>query len=128
MDLAQSISGVALNALIDAVVAANGWRFDAELSRSATRKGYKLTTSDITNYRKVGMRKLSPEKVVALAAGMELPPYRVAVAVLEDLGIKVPLDMTTPERAISQDMTLPVNTKRTLLLILEQARAGDSGS
>lgn len=126
MSPVPNIDGVALNELIDAVVTRNGWP-DAELTRSAARKGYKLTSSDVSNYRKLGMKQLSPEKVVALAAAMEVPAYRVAVAVLADLGIIVPLDMTTPERAISQDTTLPVEMKRTLLLIIQQARADGSG-
>lgn len=119
-----TIPGVALNELIDAVIARNGWQ-DADLPRSAARKGYKLTPSDVSNYRQMGMKQLSPNKVAALAAAMEIPTYRVAVAVLEDLGITIPLDMTTPERAISQDPALSVATKRILLLILEQARADD---
>lgn len=96
------------------------------MTRAAARKGHKLTTSDVSNYRQMGMKQLSPDKVRALAAALDLPAYRVAVAVLEDLGIVVPLDMTTPERAVEQDPSLPVHVKRTVLLILQQAR-GESG-
>lgn len=94
-----TIGRMALAALIDDTESRNDWR-DTRVVEQATKAGHKLTTSDISNYRTVGMRRLVPAKMRALAAGLRLPPYRVAVAALADLGIDVPLQVLTPEEAI----------------------------
>lgn len=120
------MSSMALKALIDEAQASSGDPA-AEFCRRAVKQGHKLTRTDISNFRSIGMKQLSPAKVRALAAGLGIPAYRVAVAVLTDLGIDVPLDMATPERAIEQDVTLSPPIKKTLLLIIQEARNDASG-
>lgn len=85
-------------------------------------RGHKLTTSDVSLWRLQGMRTLVPAKVVGLAAGLHVPPYRVALAVLSDLGIDVPLEVRTPEAAIHHDAELSARAKDWLLSILERER------
>lgn len=111
----------ALAKLIDETLERNEWPA-AEVARNATRSGHMLTTSDVSLYRKQGMPTLVPGKVIALAAGLRLPAYRVAVTVLEDLGINVPVDVRTPEAAIHHDHTLTARTKEQLLLLIEHDR------
>lgn len=115
------MSGVALQALIDETISRNDWR-DTEVSRRAISRGHKLTPSDISWYRRHGMRTVVPAKVRALAVGLQLPTYRIAVAVLSDLGIDVPLDVRTPEAAIEHDHTLSAVARRSLLAILREDR------
>jgi hypothetical protein len=110
-----------LAALIDGIRARNQWT-DRQVVQNAKSAGHQLTTSDVSLYRISGMKNLVPTKVVALAAGLRTPPYRVAVAVLADLGIEVPLEARTPEAAIQHDTTLSAKAKDWLLSILERER------
>jgi hypothetical protein len=120
--MADMIPRGALATLIEETARRNdGWS-NAEIARRATARGHVLTRSDISLWRNQGMRTLVPGKVVALAAGLSLPPYRVAVAVLADLGIDVPLEARTPEAAIHHDTTLSAKAKDWLLSILERER------
>lgn len=112
---------MALASLIDDTEARNEWR-DTKVAEQAKDRGHTLTKSDISYYRTNGMRTLKASKVLALAAGLQVPPYRVALAVLEDLGIGVPLDVRSPEEAISHDHTLSALTRRHLLAMLREDR------
>lgn len=117
----------ALATLIDDVIDRNGGReqgwSDRRIVRDAQARGYRLTASDVSLYRQQGMKTLVPAKVIAVAAGLHVPPYRVALAVLSDLGIDVPLEARTPEAAIHHDPTLSVRAKDWLLSILQKERA-----
>ena len=112
---------MALAALIDDTEGLNHWS-DRDVVRQAEAQKANLSRQDITNYRHRGMRTIVPDKIAALAAGLRLPTYRVAVAVLADHGIELPLDMATPESAIGHDHTLPAATRDALLAILKDAR------
>lgn len=112
---------MALAALIDDTEARNDWR-DPKVAEQAKDRGHVLTKSDISYYRLNGMRTLKASKVHALAAGLQVPPYRVALAVLHDLGIDVPLDIRSPEEAIQHDHTLSAITRRHLLAMLKDER------
>jgi hypothetical protein len=112
----------ALIELIDETIRRNGWT-DASVARDATNLGHKLTRQAIGNWRgDGGMKLLSPERVRALAAGLHLPPYRVALAVLEDLGIEVPVEVRSVEDAIHHDHQLAPHTKEQLLALLALER------
>lgn len=123
-----TLVGVAteLGDLIVDVERTNGGWSDREVCRQAERQGHNLTPTDVYNYRHQGMKTLVPAKVIGLAAGLQIPPHRVAAAVLADLGIPIPRWDVTPEQAIAQDISLPAHDRRRLLGMLEQARA-DSG-
>lgn len=112
----------ALAALIDRTEEANQWS-DADVARRAEGHPTRLTPQDISNWRHNGMKQLVPGKVVVLAHGLGLPAYRVAVAVLADLGIDVPLDARSPEAAIHHDHTLSDASRNWLLTVLERERA-----
>lgn len=115
---------VALQSLIDDTIRRNeGWT-DVSVAARGTTPERKLTPSDISYYRRHGMRTLVPAKVRALALGLRLPAYRVAVAVLSDLGIDVPLEVRTPEEAITHDHTLSARTRDALLALIELDRSG----
>lgn len=116
------MGGMALAALIDTVRTANGWS-DRDVVRQAEARGENLSRTDVSNYRLRGMVQLVPEKMIALAAGLRIEPYRVALAVLEDRGIAIPLDARTPEQAIRFDETLTAETRENLLAILDRVRA-----
>lgn len=111
----------ALAALIDDTEERNEWT-DRRVAQQATEAGCKLTKSDVSQYRQQGMRTLVPAKVTALGAGLKLPAYRVALAVLSDLGVAIPQDVRSPEDAIHHDHTLSARTRETLLLLIEQDR------
>jgi hypothetical protein len=113
---------MALSALIGDSVRLNGWT-DAEVARRGNRADERLTKTDVSNYQKHGMTTIVPYKIRALARGLGLPPYRVALAVLEDVGIVVPLDVRSPEQAIEHDHTLSVTARRHLMAMLREARA-----
>lgn len=119
--LDHTMRTMALQALIDDTIGRNDWH-DTDVARRANDRGYKLTRSDISYYRRHGMRTLVPAKVRALAIGLQLPTYRVAVAVLADLGIDVPLDVRTPEAAIEHDHTISALARRSMLTILREDR------
>lgn len=119
----SSVKRKALAALIDDTEERNGWT-DGDVARQADRPGKKqLTKSDISNYRRFGMPTLVTDKMADLARGLRVPPYVVAVAVLADHGIHVPLDEATPEAAIEMDVGLPAQIRDVLLGIITNARA-----
>lgn len=118
------MADMALAALIDGVEARNDWT-DTRVVQQAKTRGHKLTTSDVSDYRHRGMKQIVPAKIRALAAGLELPPYRVALAVLTDHGVEIPMDIRSPEQAIEHDETLTASVRRSLLAILRQERSGD---
>lgn len=118
------MTGMALAALLDDTEARNDWSDRAVIAQAA-RAGCTLTRQDITNYRHIGMKHINPDKVKALAAGLQLPPYRVVQAVLTDHGIGLPFDVRTPEEAVAHDHTLSAATRRALLAILNEARSAD---
>lgn len=110
-----------LAALIDRTEKINEWS-DRDVARHASVRGHKLTSSDLSLYRRHGMRTLVPAKVRAIAAGLQLPAYHVAIAVLSDLGIDIPLEVRTPERAVELDETIPKRTRDILLGIISGER------
>lgn len=113
----------ALIELIDDTRRRHGWN-DASIARDASNRGHKLTRQDIGNWRAAeGMTRPSPDKMRALAAGLQLPPYRVALAVLADMGIEVPLEVRTVEDAIEHDHTLSPHARAQLLALLQLERA-----
>lgn len=109
--------------LIDDTIRRNvGWT-DSSIAHEATQLGHKLSRQDINGWRTGGgMTLLSPKKVRALAAGLHLPVYRVALAVLADLGIDVPQDVRTPEDAIHHDHGLSPHAREQLLALLDIER------
>jgi hypothetical protein len=115
---------MALTALIDDTIERNDWRSDTRVVQQAADRGHKLNKAEVSSYRLRGMKQIVPEKVIALAAGLQVPPYRVALAVLADAGIDVPLDVRSPELAIEHDPTLSVAARRHVLAIIEADRAG----
>lgn len=120
-DMPSTAARGALAALIDDTEEINEWT-DRRVAQQAVEAGCKLTKSDLSLFRLQGMRTLVPAKVTALAAGLHLPAYRVALAVLADLGVTVPQDVRSPEDAIHHDHTLSARTRQTLLLLIEQDR------
>jgi hypothetical protein len=115
------MAGMALAALIDSIEEINEWK-DTRVVRQATDRGHKLTSSDISDYRHRGMRTIVPAKILALAAGLQIPAYRVALAILHDVGIIVPQDVRTPEDAIANDHTLSAFTRDSLLVLIDKDR------
>lgn len=115
------VEDTALARLIDGTLRINGWS-DREVVRHAVQQGHRLTRSDVSLYRQQGMKTLVPGKVKGLAAALRLPAHRVAVCVLEDLGIVVPADVRTPEEAVEQDETLTADTRESVLLLLSRDR------
>lgn len=122
---ASTMSTMALAALIDDTKTRNDWT-DPMIAERGSRDGYRLTKSDVSNYRRFGMRVIVPNKIKALAQGLGMPSYQVALAILADNGIVVPLEQTRPEVAIERDVTLTAASKRALLAILHGER--DTGN
>lgn len=118
------VKRTALAALIDDTRDVNGWS-DPQVVRQAAGATTRLTTKDISNWRQHGMTQIVPGKIVALARGLQIPAYRVALAVLADAGIDVPVDVRTPEAAIRHDHTLSPRTRDTLIMLIERERASE---
>lgn len=113
-----------LAALVRDTKARNDWS-DTDVARRGTqRSGHVLTSNDISAWRTIGMKHINPGKLLALAAGLELPAYRVGIAVLTDFGMEPPADVRTPEEAIAHDHTLSAHTRDSLLLLLNRERSG----
>lgn len=117
----RNMTRMALASLIGDCIRINGWSA-AEVARRGNRADERLTKSDVSNYQLRGMPTIVPYKIRALARGLDVPPYRVALAVLEDVGIAVPQDVRSPERAVEHDHTLTAQARRHLLAILREAR------
>lgn len=117
---------MALAALIDGAKRRNGWS-DTDIAVRGSvlieQPAKKLTKQDISTWRTHGMTTLVPAKVRALAHGIGMPAYKVALAALTDAGIDVPQDVSTPERAIQHDHTLSELTRAHLLGMLATERA-----
>lgn len=115
------MAGMALAALIDDTKARNDWS-DRDIVAAAERAGFRVTRSDISNYRLFGMTHIVPKKIIALAEGLRLKPYTVAVAVLQDAGIDIPLEVRTPEEAIAADHRLTPFARDILLDTIRRDR------
>lgn len=112
----------ALARLIDETETARGYS-DGDVANWANRDGQRrLTTSDISNWRRNGMATVVPSKVTALADGLRLPVGIVAVAALRSAGIEVDTGPLQPEDAIKADHTLSERTRDILLNILATDR------
>ncbi|HET6916077.1 MAG TPA: hypothetical protein VFH56_08305 [Acidimicrobiales bacterium] len=94
----------------------------SSIAARAQRRGHNLSKSDVGNFGTGTYRTFIPEKIIALADGLDMPLYRVAVAFLAEHGIDLPLDVRTPEDAIRADPTLSQRTRQTLLVILDGER------
>lgn len=117
-----AVNRSSLGELIDEVKRRTGWS-DDEIATTGTRiTEVRLTKQDISKWRRGGMKMLSVDKVRALAAGLRLEPYRVAVAALADHGIEIPQDIRSPEDAIHHDYSLTPQARRQLLALLELER------
>lgn len=113
---------MALAALIDDTIHRNGWN-DRDVVRRAADREHKLNPQEITNYRQSGMKHLSPAKIKALAAGLGVPAFAVALAALRDHGIDMPVEIRDPEGAVQADYTLSEATKRHVLLLIKEDRS-----
>lgn len=107
--------------LIGETLERNKWTYDKIVQRARERGG-NLSRSDITLYRQNKVEMLNPDKILGLALGLGLPPYRVALTFLADRSIDVPADVRTPEAAIHHDHTLSERTREILLRIIEDER------
>lgn len=113
-------------ALIDDHKARHAGCTDSAVAAHAQGRGYNLTKQDINNWRKAGrMPSLQRvDKVQAVAAALGVPPWRVAVAVLSDMGIDVPIEVRSPEDAVRADPTLSTQLRKQLLALLAIEREG----
>lgn len=118
----RNMTAMHLGALIDAVEQSDGLN-DRDIVRRAERRDFKLNATEISDWRREGMGpQISPKKVHALAAGLGVAPWRVAVAALCDHGIVIPVDKLTAEQAIAADAELPAAARRVILAALREAR------
>lgn len=114
-----------LGRLINETQAARGYS-DGDVEKWANRDGVRrITTKDLSAWRRAGMATLVPDKVTALADGLRLPVTVVVTAALHGMGIELDLAPATPEDAIRADHTLTTDTRDILLTILSTARASE---
>lgn len=112
-----------LAALIDTVEASNGWT-DPDIAQRATIAGHKMSKSLVSLIRTGGTKTIVPSQMRALAAGLDLPLHRVVRAALATFDLELPgSEFLTPEDAIRADESLDLSTKRTLLVVLSEARS-----
>lgn len=117
----------AMRRLIDATLPMNDESANVAAMRGdkAVRRlspDYRFTKSDVSDLRNGKRPTLVPEKIIGLAAALQLPPYKVAIAWLGDHGIDVPQDVRTPEDAIMHDHTLSARARRDLLTLIANDR------
>lgn len=112
----------ALRALIEETLRRNQWTAEKRIDW-AVANGYEIGRTQVSDFRGGKFTYLSPERIIALAAVLDLPVERVAVAALADLGIQIPQDVATPEEAVQHDHTLTAYTRQRLLDLIEQDRA-----
>lgn len=112
-----------LGRLINETQAARGYS-DGDVEKWANRDGVRrITTKDLSAWRRAGMATLVPDKVTALADGLRLPVAVVVAAALHGMGIQLDLTTSTPEDAIRADHTITTGTRDILLNILATERA-----
>lgn len=114
-----------LGVLIDQARARSGWS-DEDVARKARALGHKLSKTEVSNYRRDGMPTLVPDKIVALADGLEIPAWRVVEAALQGHGIRLPLDQKTTEDAIRGDIRIPSDERGFMLTMLDRAYAKEN--
>lgn len=121
-----------LGALIERVKAERG-ESEEDFARRArsirstiTRRPHQISKQKVNNL-KYPLTTLVPEKLLALADGMQVPLARVVEAALPAAGLPLPTlpDDWSPEAAIESDPELPDAAKRMLLNQLIAARAGE---
>lgn len=120
----------AMGRLVDATLPMND-----ESANAAAQRGekavkrlspkHRFTKSDISDLRNGKRPTLVPEKIIGLAAALQLPAYKVAIAWLADHGIDIPQDVRTPEDAIAHDHTLSARVRRDLLTLIANHRDRD---
>lgn len=115
--------GTELATLIDQVKVANGWT-DPDLVRNAARHGHELTKSNISRYRNERpLISIKGEIVLALAAGLDTSPSRIAEAAIRSMGIPMAQpESVSAESAIGGDISLSTRDREILLSTLARMR------
>lgn len=108
--------------LIDATREANEWS-DYDIARRARNAGHQMSKSTISDIRTKGVVTIVPDKVRALAVGLELPVSEVLRAMLETVGLPAGSSSSSPEQAIRRDPDMPALAKRQLLAMIRQVRS-----
>lgn len=96
-------------------------RLELSFRELQAKSAGRLTRSDFTNWNARVYKRLSPDKLVALADVLEVPLPVVVEAALATMGLDAGRTRTI-EDAIRADETLDELTKRQLLRIIEDRR------
>lgn len=111
----------ALGRLIREVQRVNGWSY-AEISRNASAAGRRLSKSRVESLRNDPLPSISVKAIHALAAGLRVPPERVAGAALETMGFGAAPGEVDAAAAVAADPALSDAMRRVLLAALATAR------
>lgn len=110
-----------LAALIDKTRQVNGWS-DQDIVNRATSAGHKLSKANISRVRNSPVVAVNIGFVNAMSAGMGVPAEMITRAALAAAGIIMDADNITVEDAISRDMTLSLDNKQTLHMMVRAMR------
>ena len=92
--------------------------------RNAARHGHELTKSNISRYRNERpLISIKGEIVLALAAGLDTSPSRIAEAAIRSMGIPMAQpESVSAESAIGGDISLSTRDREILLSTLARMR------
>lgn len=107
--------------LIDETREANGWS-DYDIARRAKAAGHQMSKSTISDIRTKGVATIVPDKVRALARGLDLPVSEILRAMLETAGLPVGPASSSPEQAVRADPQMPAVVKSQLLAMIREVR------
>jgi transcriptional regulator with XRE-family HTH domain len=117
----------ALGRLIHDVQAANRWSY-ADIAENARVAGQSLSKSHVESLRNKRLPSISAKAIEALAAGLRVPPSRVAQAAIETMGFELDADAVTAHAAIAADPALSEPVRRVLLAALDAAHEPADGT
>jgi hypothetical protein len=110
-----------LGRLISEVQAANRWSY-ADIAANARSAGQDLSKSHVEALRNKRLPSISAKAIEALAAGLRVPPDRVAQAALETMGYSLSSGGgATAHEAVAADPGLSEPVRRVLLAAIAAA-------
>jgi hypothetical protein len=109
-----------LGRLIREVIEAEpGWS-QTRVAQNAQGKRFDLSKQTVSAFVRKPLYSISRDNIEALAAGLDLPPRRVARAAMESLGYPPDPELTSRE-ALMRDVELSSSMRKVLVAALEVA-------
>jgi hypothetical protein len=111
----------AVAALIDTVKATNRWS-NTDIVDNASRRGYPMSTSNISRLHNEAIKSLVADTVRGLAAGLDVSPRQVVTAFLRSMDLPVDDEPMSVEEALRKEL-YPQKIRHMVLDMLARYRA-----